>query len=507
MDDRARILDKHALVDGVGLSLALSWLVVVLFCPLQVAVALPGRCPAFFAGAFMAGCVCACVVALAVRDRRCAVRGGAAAGLLPLGVGIEMLALAQGFPQAALWVILDSWAAGVGEGAVLLAWGRRLSTGSGTRALGTLAVACVSMAGLAVLFGVFDATPMTMRVLLAALAVATPLGLVGARRIGPAEGADASPASSRGPMASPADAGCSGAAAPRTNVGLRGPFACPPTWAAVRETFVRLWEPALGLGLSLMSSLLPWGSFLSQESVTIPAFWSFAIGVLLVGVAVLCAPPLVRGRVDADILTHVAVPTLAAAVVGLRLVGDLSSTDALIFAVRGVGSGIASAGFVLCAWLAMGREARETGCPSCAFAVGLGVACLVGFVILPLHAVDTNAASLVAPFFSLAFLVAACCGSIVHLRRRSAAELAQPDTALPCSIEEASDALATRFGLSPRETEVLRQLALGRSAERIGALLGISPNTVRSHVGSIHGKLGIQSRDQLADLIEEVRRG
>ena len=40
----------------------------------------------------------------------------------------------------------------------------------------------------------------------------------------------------------------------------------------------------------------------------------------------------------------------------------------------------------------------------------------------------------------------------------------------------------------------------------IGEVLGISPNTVRSHVGNIHSKLGIQSRDQLADLIERTQR-
>ena len=43
---------------------------------------------------------------------------------------------------------------------------------------------------------------------------------------------------------------------------------------------------------------------------------------------------------------------------------------------------------------------------------------------------------------------------------------------------------------------------MGRSAESIGKVLGISANTVRSHVGNIHSKLGISSRDELADLVE-----
>ena len=50
----------------------------------------------------------------------------------------------------------------------------------------------------------------------------------------------------------------------------------------------------------------------------------------------------------------------------------------------------------------------------------------------------------------------------------------------------------------------MEQLVLGRSAERIGAVLGISPNTVRSHVGNIHTKLYISSRDDLADLLDST---
>jgi DNA-binding NarL/FixJ family response regulator len=48
--------------------------------------------------------------------------------------------------------------------------------------------------------------------------------------------------------------------------------------------------------------------------------------------------------------------------------------------------------------------------------------------------------------------------------------------------------------LSPREREVLRAIADGRSAEAIAGDLRISVNTVRTHTSSILAKLGVHSR-------------
>jgi DNA-binding NarL/FixJ family response regulator len=65
-----------------------------------------------------------------------------------------------------------------------------------------------------------------------------------------------------------------------------------------------------------------------------------------------------------------------------------------------------------------------------------------------------------------------------------------------------SDQMATRtvhghaetHGLTTRELEVLRLLAAGESNRAIGERLFISPTTVASHVASIFGKLGVDSR-------------
>jgi len=48
--------------------------------------------------------------------------------------------------------------------------------------------------------------------------------------------------------------------------------------------------------------------------------------------------------------------------------------------------------------------------------------------------------------------------------------------------------------LSPRELEVLRLLAAGRSNTAIANELVVAVSTVKSHINSIFGKLGVNSR-------------
>jgi non-specific serine/threonine protein kinase len=50
------------------------------------------------------------------------------------------------------------------------------------------------------------------------------------------------------------------------------------------------------------------------------------------------------------------------------------------------------------------------------------------------------------------------------------------------------------FGLSPREIEVLKLLALGKSNQQIGDTLYVSPRTAGTHVANILGKMGVGTR-------------
>jgi DNA-binding CsgD family transcriptional regulator len=64
----------------------------------------------------------------------------------------------------------------------------------------------------------------------------------------------------------------------------------------------------------------------------------------------------------------------------------------------------------------------------------------------------------------------------------------------PTALAGTETSAAGEMGLTPRELDVLRLLAEGRSTSEIAELLFISPRTVSTHVASILGKLGVPTR-------------
>jgi NarL family two-component system response regulator LiaR len=66
-------------------------------------------------------------------------------------------------------------------------------------------------------------------------------------------------------------------------------------------------------------------------------------------------------------------------------------------------------------------------------------------------------------------------------------------------------ASSPRDELTPREREVLRRLALGLSNREIADALCIGEETVKSHVGSVLGKLQVENRAQA--IVQALRRG
>jgi two-component system, NarL family, response regulator len=75
--------------------------------------------------------------------------------------------------------------------------------------------------------------------------------------------------------------------------------------------------------------------------------------------------------------------------------------------------------------------------------------------------------------------------------------------------ERAASRLAERAmaggSLSAREIEVLKWIAEGKSNKEIAALLFISEGTVKTHVLSIHEKLGVSDRTEAA--VTAIKRG
>ena len=63
----------------------------------------------------------------------------------------------------------------------------------------------------------------------------------------------------------------------------------------------------------------------------------------------------------------------------------------------------------------------------------------------------------------------------------------------PLPFDGNPQAVAT-LGISAREMEVLREIMAGRSNQEIAERLGVSPNTVKSHVARLLEKLGAKRR-------------
>lgn len=65
----------------------------------------------------------------------------------------------------------------------------------------------------------------------------------------------------------------------------------------------------------------------------------------------------------------------------------------------------------------------------------------------------------------------------------------------PGRFQRNAAALAS-LGLTRQEVTVLERLAAGQSNKEIARTLGLSPNTVKTHIANLFGKLGVTRRTQ-----------
>jgi DNA-binding NarL/FixJ family response regulator len=67
-----------------------------------------------------------------------------------------------------------------------------------------------------------------------------------------------------------------------------------------------------------------------------------------------------------------------------------------------------------------------------------------------------------------------------------------------------NDAAVASLGLTGQEMKVLEALGAGRSNKEIAKALGLSPNTVKTHVGNLYAKLEVASRGQAVNRAREL---
>ena len=88
------------------------------------------------------------------------------------------------------------------------------------------------------------------------------------------------------------------------------------------------------------------------------------------------------------------------------------------------------------------------------------------------------------PHFKQAWANAQC---FAHLAVAAVSAATSPGKWCPEPLE-------VRFGLTPREGEVLIWIAQGKTNPEVAAILGIQPSTVRTHLERVFVKLGVETR-------------
>lgn len=103
-----------------------------------------------------------------------------------------------------------------------------------------------------------------------------------------------------------------------------------------------------------------------------------------------------------------------------------------------------------------------------------------------------HAGDLYVALIALAFLVAGLVLGMRLMRPASPSDTAGNPRAI------------NSLGISPRELDVLRELAAGYSNKEIAARLDVSPNTVKTHVARLFDKLDARRRTEAISKAREL---
>jgi DNA-binding CsgD family transcriptional regulator len=108
----------------------------------------------------------------------------------------------------------------------------------------------------------------------------------------------------------------------------------------------------------------------------------------------------------------------------------------------------------------------------------------------------------VARAFSTEIYIALLAAGFIALGAWAGSRLTSPTRLGRAAAFERNEAAIRSLGLTSRECEILELLASGESNKELARRLGISPNTVKTHVARVYEKLGVQRRVQA---IEKAR--
>lgn len=259
------------------------------------------------------------------------------------------------------------------------------------------------------------------------------------------------------------------------------------------------------------------GAFQTAAAQEATASFPFDVRMVGIGAGALLALPLSLGdpATREALIYRVALPLVAC---GLLLAQLADSQPALVAL-------LILAGFMLFDLLSTTVLLRLSALyelpPTAALGIGrmantLGILTgqLAGHGLFGALSADQDLSALGSSALLLLIIIAS--GTLINPRRATAPEpgfdapplpppTAQPDgTRTSGRWRRQCELIATRYGLSPRESEVLALLSRGRDAEYISTLFVISPHTAKTHIHNVYKKTDVHSQQALIDLVEDA---
>lgn len=276
-----------------------------------------------------------------------------------------------------------------------------------------------------------------------------------------------------------------------------------PALLTFGRAYSNLWLPLVGAMISCFILGLVWNPVLSETSRTSNAFSEF--GNTIAGAA------LVLGAV---IITIKAKPGLGALPRFVQISCPVAMAILLVHPFldlpeglpEDIGSTICQAGFYATAvfvWASAVASSDDGSMPPLAFYFPclslLALAYGAGFLLIHVLGIGgKDVCVILLTVFLVLYSFSLMQANQTEKHGRIVDEI-RPDQ----FIHKRCDELAKEFGISPRETEVLYYLGRGYNHGYIARKLFLSENTVRTHVRHIYAKLGISSREELLNIIDE----
>lgn len=275
------------------------------------------------------------------------------------------------------------------------------------------------------------------------------------------------------------------------------------SFALLGSAYSNLWLPLVGTMMACFIQGLVWNPVISESSRSSNAFDMFtstAAGALLVLFAVLITLKVKPGLGALPRFIQIGCPIA----IGILLVHPFVSVSGGV--AGAISTSIGQAAFyatALFVWASAVASSDNTSLPPLAFyfpcVAALSLAYGAGLFLIHVIGVGGKDLCLILlTVFLVLYSFSLMQANQTEKHGRIVDEI-RPDQ----FIHKRCDELAQEFGISPRETEVLYYLGRGYNHGYIARKLFLSENTVRTHVRHIYAKLGISSREELLNLIDE----